>query len=375
MNKNPEISDSTGLGGEWYSRSGPLSDVILSTRVRLARNLADFPFPAHFKADDAVRVQTLVFDAFMKSERADSYQALPVAGIDSLSAGLLIERGLIQTSTLNAPGGGLVMRINGRKANSGLACTINDEDHVRISCFCSGLDCDRAYKNCQEVDELLQKSLQFAASYDFGYLTANVKDCGSGIKFSARVHLPAMAFLGEIGDFFESIALKGMVAEPAFPPFSKTGAGTGGFYQLSSNQAGTGNEVEQMVNFTAVLRQAADSERKGRNSLIQKRTTEITDRIVKAFSVAKFSLLLDMREALMIISDIKLGKAMGLLRGIDDEAITPLIYRVQDSHLKTVIKNGSFAFPKDIAENTQKQADRLRALIIQDAFENLELIK
>lgn len=77
----------------------------------------------------------------------------------------------------------------------------------------------------------------------------------------------------------------------------------------------------------------------------------------------------------MIISDIKLGKAMGLLRGIDDEAITPLIYRVQDSHLKTVIKNGSFAFPQDIAENTQKQADRLRALIIQDAFENLELIK
>ena len=125
---------------------------------------------------------------------------------------------------------------------------------------------------------------------------------------------------------------------------------------MSSNQAGTGNEVEQMVNFTAVLRQAADSERKGRNSLIQKRTTEITDRIVKAFSVAKFSLLLDMREALMIISDIKLGKAMGLLRGIDDEAITPLIYRVQDSHLKTVIKNGSFAFPQDIAENTQKQA-------------------
>lgn len=375
MNKNPEISGSTGEGGEWYSRSGALSDVILSTRVRFARNLADFPFPGHFKADDAVRIQTLVFDAFMKSPRADSYQALPIAGIDSLSAGLLIERGLIQSSTLSSPGGGLVMRINGTKANSGLACTINDEDHVRISCFCSGLDCDSAYKNCQEVDELLQKSLQFAASYDFGYLTANVKDCGSGIKFSARVHLPAMAFLGEIGGFFDSLAIKGVVAEPAFPPFSKTGAGTGGFYQLSSNQAGTGSEIEQMVNFTALLRQTVDFERKCRDSLLKKKNTEITDRIVKSFSVAKFSILLDLKEALMIISDVKLGKALGILAGIDDDAITPLVYRVQDSHLKTVIKNGTFNFPLDIAENTEKQADRLRALIIQDAFENLELIK
>ena len=92
-------------------------------------------------------------------------------------------------------------------------------------------------------------------------------------------------------------------------------------------------------------------------------------------SVAKFSLLLDLREALMIISDIKLGKALGLLKGVDDSSLTPLIYRVQESHLKTVIKSGNFNFPPDISENTEKQTERLRALIIQDTFENLELIK
>lgn len=369
------ISEHISGCGEWYSLPGPLSDVVCSTRVRLARNLADFPFPGHFKSDDSVRVQTLIFDAFLKSEKADSYQALAVAGIDPLNAGLLIERGLIQPSTLNSPGGGLVMRINGKKANSGLVCTINDEDHVRISCFCSGLDCDTAFENCLEVDELLQKSLQFAASYDFGYLTANVKDCGSGMKLSARVHLPAMAFLDEIGPFFESIVSKGVVAGSAFSSFVKAGAGIGNFYQLSSNQAGTGSELEQLINFTAVLKQTVEFERKCRESIIRSRATEITDRIVKGFSVAKFSLLLDLREALMIISDIKLGKVLGLLKGVDDSSLTPLIYRVQESHLKTVIKSGNFNFPPDISENTEKQTERLRALIIQDTFENLELIK
>ncbi len=373
MSEKPDIQQKNEFSGEWYSHSGPENDVVLSTRVRLARNLADFPFPQKFRADDAVRVQTLVFDSFLKTEKADSYQTVAVAGIDPLSARVLIERGLMKKSTLSSPGAGLVMRINGKKANSGLVCSINDTDHVRISCFAPGLDCEEPYENCRDVDEILQKNLQFAASYDFGYLTANVKDCGSGMKLSARVHLPALTFLRQASSFFESAVQKGIVAEPAFA--LSVEPGTGSFYQLSTMTAGNGSELEQTANFTAVLRQAVDNERKGRDLLLQKYTTEITDRVLKSYSVAKYCLMLDLREALFIISDIKLGKYLGLLKGIDESTLTALVYRVQEAHLKTALKSAEYEFAFDISRSPEKQTARLRALVVQDAFENLQILK
>ena len=373
MSENINIENKDCSSGEWYSLEGADNDVVLSTRVRLARNLADFPFPQKFRSDDSMRVQTLVFDSFLKAQKADSYQTVAVAGIDPLNARVLIERGLMEKSTLTSPGAGLVMRINGKKANSGLVCAINDVDHVRISCFAPGLDCDSAYKNCHEVDELLQKNLQFAASYDFGYLTANVKDCGSGMKISARVHLPAMAFSGQTGPFFESIIKKGVVAEPAFSSYMETGASIGGFYQLSSTTAAEGSELDQLANFTTVLRHAVESERRSRDFVLHSRTTEITDRILKSYSVAKYSLLLDLREALLIISDIKLGRELKVISGIENTEITAMLYRLQEAHLKTVINNGTYDFPADIAENPKKQVERFRALIVHDALENSKL--
>ena len=134
MNKDSEVTD-TGVSGEWYNNKGSCTDVVLSTRVRLARNLADFPFPHKFRADDSGRVQTLVFDAFAKGKGADCYQTIAVPSLQFLGARMLLERGLVKNSTLKSPGAGVIMRIKGKKANSGLVCTVNDTDHVRVSCF------------------------------------------------------------------------------------------------------------------------------------------------------------------------------------------------------------------------------------------------
>lgn len=228
-------------------------------------------------------------------------------------------------------------------------------------------------KTVMKLMSFFKKNLQFAASYDFGYLTANVKDCGSGMKISARVHLPAMAFSGQTGPFFESIIQKGVVAETAFSSYMETGASIGGFYQLSSTAAAEGSELDQLANFTTVLRQAVEGERRARDFVLHNRTTEITDRILKSYSVAKYSLLLDLREALLIISDIKLGRELKVISGIENTQITAMLYRLQEAHLKTVINNGTYDFPVDIAENPKKQVERFRALIVHDALENSKL--
>lgn len=371
MSNMIDLPDSSSYADEWYTKNGADQDVVLSTRVRLARNLADFPFPGKFRNDDAVRVQTLVFDAFLKSEDSDSYRTIAIAGLNPLGSKMLLERGLIKQTTLNSPGAGIVMRINGNHANSGLVCTINDCDHVRISCFVPGLDCDFGFKACHEMDETLQKGLQFAASYDFGYLTSNIQDSGSGMKISARVHLPSTAFLGQIGPLFESLPAKGLVAEPAFGVSVNAGASVGSFYQISSMFSGNGSEVEQLAGFSAVLKSIVETERKNTDYIWQKRATEATDRVLKSFAVSKFAMLMDLRESIPVISDIKWGKNLGLIAGIEDADITALLYRIQEAHLRSVIQQGNLKFPMDINEDDKLKSSRLRSLIIHDTFEHI----
>ncbi|MGI5057867.1 hypothetical protein [Treponema pectinovorum] len=367
------ISDSCTQASEWYSFSGKSGDVVLSTRVRLARNLADFPFPQKFRNDDAVRVQSLIFDAFLKSQKDDIYQTISVASLTPWGAKMLIERGLIKQSTLNSPGAGFVMRTNGKAPNSGLVCTINDEDHLRISCFVAGMDCDKAFYSAHEIDELLQNSLQFAASYDFGYLTANPKNSGSGMKITARLHLPSTAFLRNIGPLADDLRAKGIRIDSAFGNSVEHGGSLGSFYDLSSTNSGTGSEVEQLADFTGIIKSVIDAERKNRDIILQKHTTEITDRILKSFSHAKFALIFNLRDALSIVSDIKWGKNLSLIDGIEDSTLTALLYRIQEAHLGAVLKNGKFNFPIDIANDEKKQTARLRSLVMQDSFENLKI--
>ncbi len=369
----PSVFSGMASSQEWYTKQGPDNDVVLSTRIRISRNLADFPFPQKFKNDDSVRVQTLVFDSILKNDKSSAYQTLAVASLNNLGAQMLLERGLIEHSTLNSPGAGIVMKLSGEGANSGLVCTINDIDHVRISCFVPGLDCNSAYKECEKMDEILQKGLQFAASYDFGYLTSCIKDSGSGMKISCRVHLPSIAFLNEIPKLFESLYSKGIVAEPAFGMSAEIGASIGSFYQLSSCIAGNGSELEQIANFTGNMKAVIELERKSRDTVLQKRTTEVTNQILKSYSLAKFCLLFDLRDSIKIISDIKWGKNLDLIKEIDDSELTSLIYRVQESHLKYVIKNGNYNFPMDISANEKKQVERFRSLILQDTFEHLKI--
>ncbi len=373
MNSNNLFSDKTE-SGEWYTQRGRLSDVVLSSRIRIARNLADFPFPNQFRNDDSARVQSLVFDAFLKTKVADSYQTIAVASLQPLGAQMLLERGLVKSSTLKAPGAGLVMRMNGNKANSGLVCTVNDRDHVRISCFTAGSYIEEAYKICAEVDASLQSSLQFAASYDFGFLTSAIKDSGSGVKLSARVHLPSTGMTGKIPELFEALSQKGIVAENAFD-YAVTGGGSlGDFYIISSNFSGQASELEQIAAFKEVLKIVVDTERRNNDLILQTQVTEVTDKVLKSFSIGKYALMLDLREAIQIISDIKYGKNLNIIKGISDSELTSLLYRIQEASLRSVIKKRSFKFPMDIAGNDKKMSSRLRSLLLQDSFEHLKII-
>jgi protein arginine kinase len=164
----------------WFAAAGKNDDVVISTRARLVRNLADFPFPAKMSQDDKARVQALVYDAF---NQADDWHFIDMAGISKPGRQILSDKNIIKDECS-------AVAIN--YGDESTSCLVNESDHIKISAFVSGLDCEKAMEKVYKVDEFLQTKLQFAANIDFGYLTSYIKDCGTGLKFTVRLFIPSI---------------------------------------------------------------------------------------------------------------------------------------------------------------------------------------
>ena len=384
----------------WYSYDGAENDVVLSTRVRLARNLANFPFPSKLRGTDGQRIQSIVFDAFNQFDTKGQFQAIAIDKLDPLGSRILQERGVLDSSDFCSTGAktadgtgafiggpsqpkndgdesrGIVMRTDGK-----VSCTVNATDHVQIASFVPRLDVDNALSLCREVDEGMQKSIQFAASYEFGYLTSVVTDAGSGMKVSLRVHLPSLSVMGRIPTVSADMLAKGVLftacygagGADAASVSGGRGASLGAYYQLSSTNSFNGSEYDQTAAIAAAGKQLAELERKARQECKEKMPTDIRNEVYRAYALSRFSKYITLREAIDIVSGVKWGKDLELLNGIGDAELHALLYRIQQAHLEFVLKSGDFNFEKDIADNTDKKVCRLRALILQEAFEDVHL--
>ncbi len=359
------MEEKRSVGDAWYAAPGDDDDVVLSARVRLARNLATFPFPESCDDDEAVRVQNIIFDAFNHFENADTYQSVPLAAVEPLGARILSERGLLESNF----GTGLVMRLDGISS-----CLINCVDHARISSFAPGFALNAAYSSSREIDSKLQERVQFAGSYDFGYLSANALDSGSGMKASLRVHLPSMSYAGKIPDLTKEAEKKGFSIAACFGSGSKSFSSLGAFYQISTVQSVSGNEIDQLAALISFGKNICETERKFRADYADNKVTAVRDAILRAFAAARFCVLMGLRESIEVISSVKWGLDLGCVKGVKDYELSSLLYRAQSGHLGFLLKTGNFRFENDVKRDDKLKEDRLRAIIIQDAFKNLSFV-
>ena len=353
------------VGDAWYASSGDDDDVVVSSRVRLARNLANFPFPQSCDDDEAVRVQNIIFDAFNHFPDAEAFQSVPLAAVEPLGAKILSERGLFE----NNFGTGLVMRLDGISS-----CLVNCVDHVRVSSFAPGLSLNAVYASSRELDSQLQQSVQFAASHDFGYLTANALDSGSGMKASVRVHLPSISYAGKISDVISLAAQKGFSVTAPYGNGERAGSSLGSFYQISSIQAVSGNEIDQLAAATSFAKNICETERKFRADYADNKSTPVRDIVLRVFSAARFCMLMELREAIDVVSSVKWGLDLGLVKGIKDWELSSLLYRIQSGHLGFLLKTGNFHFEEDVSDDETLREKRLRAIVMQDAFKKISFV-
>lgn len=351
----------------WYSITGPENDIVLSTRVRLTRNLANFPFPSCFHADDGERVRSLVFDSFSQMENPEQYQSIAVKNLEPLGQRLLIERGVISPEIVSQPMTGVIVRVDGR-----VSCLVNSVDHLRIASLVPGMDGLSALNLSHFVDEEVQKKLQLAAAVDFGYLTSNIRDVGSGMKVSFLLHLPSVSQAGLAERVFKDIMSDGYVISGFYGSGNDTGSSLGSYYQISNGSSLLGNEQTQIEELTSVVKNIIELERKTREDIADNKPTTIRDSVYRAIAVVKYSRFIGSREGIDLLSKIKWGLDMGLLSGVSDTDLFSLLYRIQSAHLQYVIRTSTLNYEKDVNSDELK-IDRLRSLIIQETLANMQL--
>ncbi len=324
-----------GSPTEWLRGDGPGCDVVFSSRVRLARNLAAHRFVP--QADRVQRGQTLDI-----CRRAIEHVG-PLMWVDVHRAGeverqLLVERQLMSRQHAR---GKLAGGIGGLDEPRGLAASlpdeqlsimVNEEDHLRIQVMRSGLALASALAAVDVIDDRLERTLEYAFSPRFGYLTACPTNVGTGIRFSVMLHLPGLKMLGEIDKVKRaaedmSLAVRGFYGEGT--------EAVGDLYQIS-NQTTLGKTEQVLLQEmeSEIVPKVIDYERHARRVLVEKRRATTIDRVYRSLGILKYARLIATDEAMEHLSLVRMGVVLGLLQGVDVRAVNMLFLMVQQAHLQ-----------------------------------------
>jgi len=344
----------------WFYEQGPQDDVIISSRARIIRNLADFKFPSKLNADENRRIISLAEDAFNYDENFQfvRFEELSKPGLQVLRDNTMIGNNDFKAVAMNN--------------KDGIICLINELNHLKLINFDCGFDCEMVMKNVYKVDEALQKKLQFAASYEFGYLTSQIKDCGTGLKISLRIFIPSIILSGKFPDFSKKLADQKFILRPVTKPGDKTDFANF-FFDVYYGDCQEGTELDQLAQIQSLGTYIFKTERKIRQEFADNNPTVVLNFVKTNFAKAVNSLLLTYEEALNIIGVVKWGIETGVMTGITEAELNGLLYTTKFIHLQLVNDNYPFTFEDDIKGSQELVIQRLRSTVIQQTLENVKL--
>ncbi len=312
-------------GGPWVETGGAESDVVVSSRARLARNLAGFPFVNQASGDQCREILRLVKSIELTDH---PMQWLDVAELEKTEQQLLVERHLVSRNFAEADTPRGVFIGDGDR----LSVMVNEEDHLRMQVLLPGCELEEAWRRVSAVDQKLEQHVELAVHPRWGYLTACPTNVGTAIRFSVMVHLPALRMTNEI----ERLRRAANALDLAVRGFYGEGSeSTGDFYQLS-NQITLGvSDAELLENFiSTVVPRIVEYERMARTLLLDRNRTQLEDRVHRSVGLLRSARLLGVEEAMKHLSRVRLGISMGLLEGFSLSTVQRLFLDVQPGHLK-----------------------------------------
>ena len=371
-----KLTDISSDINEWFGGSGPLADIVISSRVRLARNLAGYKFLSHCSTAEKTEILKRLKNALMSLELGDKIFYISVDKASTLDRNFLVERHLISRhhAFSKGPRGAVIAQ------REFFTAMINEEDHLRIQVLKGGLQLSKCAEQINHIDDMIEAKIDYAFSPRYGYLTACPTNLGTGIRVSVMLHLPALKMTGQTEKFLNAakdmnLAVRGLFGEGT--------EAVGDFYQLS-------NQVTLGISEAAIVSQFEDSiipeiveyENAAREQLLSKDSDVLDDKISRAMALLRNAHLISSQEALFLLSHLRLGINMRENMGASTPAIENL-YTLRETEgasdgsqrlsISTINRLFMLTLPAHLQLNYGKpldptHRDALRAKIIRSAL-------
>ena len=323
-----KISSLFSSGGEWARNDGPHHQIVISSRVRLARNLRGHPFPGWAKKNDRLQILELIKPQVEALPEMDDALSSYLQELTALEKQVLVERHLISREHA-AKGAGSAVVVNKKQT---LSIMINEEDHLRMQVLRPGLQLRNAFKAIDKVDSTLETKLDYAFHPQLGYLTACPTNVGTGMRASAMIHLPGLVLSEQINQVIQAINKIGLAVRGLY------GEGTeamGNLFQIS-NQITLGEPEEEIISqLNKVIEKIIENEENARHILLQKKPGTLLDNIGRAFGILSHAYAMTSKEALNLLSFLKLGVDLGFFPPERQADIDDLFIITQPAHLQS----------------------------------------
>ena len=293
----------------WYKQENN-NDIVVSTRVRLARNLSKYPFPNALSTENAKKACKEIQKAILESNStlANDFNVYNISDISPIEKTVLAEKHLISRELTEKPEACVMV-----SKDENMSVMLMEEDHIRIQVILGGLKLDEAYETASRVDDVIDENVQYAFDNDFGYLTSCPTNTGTGMRASVMMHLPALTMTDNISRIISSASSLGIAVRGLYGEGSKA---YGNLYQIS-NQVTLGlTEKEIIEKVKNIVNQIAEHEKEARKKLLENNRSYIENKVWRSYGILKYARSVDSKEAKSLISDVIMAKNMGIINDI-----------------------------------------------------------
>jgi protein arginine kinase len=324
-----KLSDLLYHTSEWLKGTGPRCDIVISSRIRLARNLEGIPFPHWANKEQSQQALSSIRQAIEKVDYLKKTVFFTMQELDNVDKHFLIERHLMSYEHAREPENKALV-VDEEEI---VAIMINEEDHIRMQVMQSGLNLFEAWNIINRIDDVLSQQLDIAFLQDWGYLTACPTNTGTGMRGSVMLHLPALVMTRQINRVLSAISKLSFAARGLY------GEGTeasGNFFQIS-NQVSLGRSEEEIIdNINGVIRQVIEQELAARQTLLSRRRALLQDKIHRSLGILKNAYIVTSQEATELLSMVRLGCDLKIIKNISRQIINGLLVVTQPAHLQKI---------------------------------------
>lgn len=343
---------------DWMQKGGEYSDVVISSRVRIARNLIHHPFPILANMEQAQQVRQHLTEVLSDKtlQALGPFEPLLLDELEEVDRQVLMEKHLISPNLLNDSKSGAVLLTE----DESVSIMVNEEDHLRIQCLYPGFQLQEAWERATKIDDAFEDLVDFAFDDRRGYLTSCPTNVGTGLRVSVMLHLPALAIMNQVGRVLSAVSQVGLAVRGLYGEGSEA---IGNIFQIS-NQITLGLPEEEIIdNLHSVVLQMIEYEHHARSRLLSESKLRVTDRIMRSYGILSYATMMDSKEAFQRISDVRLGVDLGLIDKASVIQMNELTIMTQPGFLQKTfgVKMGS------------GESDMYRAQLIRDKLGNVHV--